>query len=591
MGLRDRTNQGRIDYPSIILDNIYREMKDGILKSILNSLEETNGLLIGKQSGGSFTTARGATDRVDCTLLPSFHPTLIVEDIEKITKIVAATGERIEYIPGDGTDGTYIMSVAGNNITVTGMTSAAADDFIVYTNIAIPASSSGTGAGGGNNTYSTEQKDITAVVESAGTNIKITYLNNILNINPFALNNFLNGILKVYDLSATENKTIKLDKPTWTAQTGLIYTIAINAGGTGYTTGSVVSINTGSSLATYTVTAAAGVVTALTLIQRGAGYTIATGVATTLVSGAGNNDLTVNITEITGGGILGVANCSDVFTLATGDTVSFTSISINKTFINTINASRVWKGIYDIIDDGRNKMSPLDFGATYTSVSSITLDGTQPTISNNAQIRLIVVEDTNGYSFMYINRVNGYKFTASGNVISVTRNGVATNIFASSDLTYHVLIRSSEKDAYDKGLNQLKTSVANFPVLDGNDNPANAAVLDTTQYYNYIIDLSQKYHFFTIGMLLTLVGVSTAAIKFWATNNPSATEPTTGAPGTDWRDITKDLFGVDTFNYVVGTNDKPFICDTLITFQKICFSVYYVQGTTSALTLYVNLAN
>lgn len=143
----------------------------------------------------------------------------------------------------------------------------------------------------------------------------------------------------------------------------------------------------------------------------------------------------------------------------------------------------------------------------------------------------------------------------------------------------------------DIGLNQQSVSVGNYPVLDSNDNPANAAVLDTTQYYNYVIDLMQKYHYFTVGMLLTLVGVSTAAIKFWSTNNPNATEPTTGAPNTDWRDITNDIFGVATFNYVVGTNDKTFICDTHITFQKIIISVNYVQGTTSALTLFVNLAN
>ena len=114
------------------------ESIDDKMDNLINRVEQLEGgyvAMTGKQSGGDFVTARGATNRVDCTGLPSYHSTLIIEDIEKVVKIVDADDTRVEYLPGDGTGGTFVMSIAADNITVTGMTSAANDDFIVYTNV------------------------------------------------------------------------------------------------------------------------------------------------------------------------------------------------------------------------------------------------------------------------------------------------------------------------------------------------------------------------------------------------------------------------------------------------------------------------
>lgn len=75
----------------------------------------------------------------------------------------------------------------------------------------------GASAGGGNNTYSTEQGDFTAVPTSA-TVITITYVNRNLILNPLTEGSFVNGILKIKDVSLAvdEWKTVKLDKFIWT---------------------------------------------------------------------------------------------------------------------------------------------------------------------------------------------------------------------------------------------------------------------------------------------------------------------------------------------------------------------------------------
>jgi hypothetical protein len=81
------------------------------------------------------------------------------------------------------------------------------------------SSGSGGSAGGGNNTYSTEQGDFTATVTDSTYAIVLS----VDSIGGVALTtaNFANGILKVQDVSLTpdEWKTITLDKFTWTAAT------------------------------------------------------------------------------------------------------------------------------------------------------------------------------------------------------------------------------------------------------------------------------------------------------------------------------------------------------------------------------------
>lgn len=72
------------------------------------------------------------------------------------------------------------------------------------------------------------------------------------------------------------------------------------AGGTGYTVGDLFNITTGGTVGKGRVEAvsAGGVVTQVSLYSAGTGYSTGPGKATTIISGAGNNGLTVNITTI-----------------------------------------------------------------------------------------------------------------------------------------------------------------------------------------------------------------------------------------------------------------------------------------------------
>jgi hypothetical protein len=74
---------------------------------------------------------------------------------------------------------------------------------------------------------------------------------------------------------------------------------APTAGGTGYALGDLVEITTDGSGALVVVTAhTAGVVDSVVLVTGGRGYTAGAGKATTKITGAGNDDLTVNITAL-----------------------------------------------------------------------------------------------------------------------------------------------------------------------------------------------------------------------------------------------------------------------------------------------------
>jgi hypothetical protein len=103
------------------------------------------------------------------------------------------------------------------------------------------ATGSGGSAGGGNNTYSTEQGDFTATVTNASNAIVLS----VDSIGGVALTtaNFANGILKVQDVSLTpdEWKTITLDKFTWTPGTKTLDTAGCTGAFT-FGTGDVVSL-------------------------------------------------------------------------------------------------------------------------------------------------------------------------------------------------------------------------------------------------------------------------------------------------------------------------------------------------------------
>jgi hypothetical protein len=95
------------------------------------------------------------------------------------------------------------------------------------------------------------------------------------------------------------------------------------AGGTGYAVGDLFNITTGGTVGKGRVEAvsAGGVVTQVSLYSAGLNYTTGAGKATTIISGAGNNGLTVNITTV---GVVArvtlVSNCN----FYKGDTVTIT---------------------------------------------------------------------------------------------------------------------------------------------------------------------------------------------------------------------------------------------------------------------------
>lgn len=109
--------------------------------------------LVGKSSGGEFTTAYASGTTIDCTNLPSYHAALLDDDLVTIVQI-NTSGTVVETYSRDDTT----MTVATNTITVTGATFAASDAFVVYTNINQRADSEHT-------------EDVAHVTADAGTQI------------------------------------------------------------------------------------------------------------------------------------------------------------------------------------------------------------------------------------------------------------------------------------------------------------------------------------------------------------------------------------------------------------------------------------
>lgn len=95
------------------------------------------------------------------------------------------------------------------------------------------------GAGGGNNSYSTEQLDFTAEVTDSSNDIVLSVDN--LNGAAITIANFAGAVLKVYDAINAEFKTITLDKPTWNSSTKTLGTADCDGAFT-FTTGDVVSL-------------------------------------------------------------------------------------------------------------------------------------------------------------------------------------------------------------------------------------------------------------------------------------------------------------------------------------------------------------
>ena len=85
--------------------------------------------LVGKSSGGDFTTAYTSATTITCSNLPNYHSTLTNEDIVSVVQI-DNSGNATVYGRDD-----QAITVSGNVITISGASFSATDSFVVYTNI------------------------------------------------------------------------------------------------------------------------------------------------------------------------------------------------------------------------------------------------------------------------------------------------------------------------------------------------------------------------------------------------------------------------------------------------------------------------
>lgn len=95
--------------------------------------------LVGKVSGGDFTTIYTSVNQITCGTLPTYHPNLISGDITSIVQINNAGSVVATYTRDDAA-----ITVSTNVIAVSGANFSAADTFVVYTNIARYPSVQGT---------------------------------------------------------------------------------------------------------------------------------------------------------------------------------------------------------------------------------------------------------------------------------------------------------------------------------------------------------------------------------------------------------------------------------------------------------------
>ena len=103
---------------------------------------------------------------------------------------------------------------------------------------------------------------------------------------------------------------------TTTASTGQVATVAIGSNaGTNYVTGDLVTIWAAGHDCVLTVTAGSGIVTALSIVTKGTGYSVASNIATHTNSTAGH-DLTVSVLTLTSDGLLNATTFGSASTLS-----------------------------------------------------------------------------------------------------------------------------------------------------------------------------------------------------------------------------------------------------------------------------------
>lgn len=146
------------------------------------------------------------------------------------------------------------------------------------------------------------------------------------------------------------------------------------AGGTGYAVGDLFNITTGGTVGKGRVEAisAGGVVTAVSLYSAGINYTTGAGKATTIISGAGNNGLTVNITTV---GRVGRVTTVTNTNFYKGDTVVISGIN-----------EAGWNGSYSIL--------AIDGLTTFDIITTATVTAT----ATASQSTTVIVDATKNWA-------------------------------------------------------------------------------------------------------------------------------------------------------------------------------------------------
>lgn len=108
------------------------------VETAVEKLEGGYSVVIGKPSGGTFVTAYSTSTKIVCTGMPTIHPVLLSEDIEKIM-VVHLDNTTTLYLRED-----YAMIVDGTGaptfvLSVTDATFVATDTFVIYTNVSLVA--------------------------------------------------------------------------------------------------------------------------------------------------------------------------------------------------------------------------------------------------------------------------------------------------------------------------------------------------------------------------------------------------------------------------------------------------------------------
>lgn len=170
---------------------------------------------------------------------------------------------------------------------------------------------------------------------------------------------------------------------------GAITGVAVNAGGSGYVVGDILTVSGGNGLGKVNVDAVdgSGAVTAISINAAGADYAVANGVATTGGTGSG---ATVNITSVA------TQTCKiriGLLSSITGCTPSYNFTDFSYT-ANTNNANTIAAGLRDAINSGATDITATAAGnvVTINAVASkhpgIDGNGIQLQVVNSANITL-----------------------------------------------------------------------------------------------------------------------------------------------------------------------------------------------------------